>query len=268
MFKSLLTSAAIILVAVTVACGIGKLTQPKDFSLDPKGYAVDMNLTAVMDNPYTAEVETEAIALGYCSGTRLEDGYILTAGHCTDLYIPGATDIQIYADFTIGEISYHIPLELVQVWYGGNKSYDAALYKIMFWADEATPGGLQEVWTGAPIDASVMTEGEKVSAYGFPLNVEGMYSFGYVAQTSGADNDDPDFWTIYTVLGNMTLAPGFSGSGLFDVDGNLIGINVGTFGQSAISIIVPLSEIWPDIEKAIEEDKISEIDKIVFGAFE
>lgn len=140
-------------------------------------------------------------ANGHGSGTHIGEGYILTAAHVVD----AAKSMKIKT--SNGRFRYARVL-----W--TNTQYDVALMRTG-----------EEGMAAAHLSCGVMHEGDPIRADGNPLNIEFVSSSGKI---SGGLRDMP-------VLGDgrgprkayvtdMTTVMGQSGGGVFDVNGDLVGI--------------------------------------------
>jgi len=136
---------------------------------------------------------------GHGSGTHIGNGYIVTAAHVTD----GAKGIKVK-----GDTGLIVDAELL--WQ--NTAYDVALLRI------------KEVdrFSASPMSCRSPDVGEEVTAKGNPLALEFITTKGRIA---GSVRQVGPWKTVVVV--DLTIVQGNSGGGLFDKDGNLVGVNVG-----------------------------------------
>ena len=160
---------------------------------------------------------------GHGSGVHIGGGYVLTAAH-----VPGGKKAMAYVrdDGKRGQAKV--------IW--ASPEYDVALMKL----DAAE--GLAE----SNLECRAPAKGETVLLEGNPLILEGITTWGRIA---GGETSLGPWASVLPV--DASIAGGMSGGGAFDVEGNLIGINVGAMVQSlglggtyvGLSLIVPGSTI-------------------------
>lgn len=93
------------------------------------------------------------------------------------------------------------------------------------------------------VDCRTPEYGEDLEFVGNPMNLEYVTTWGRV---SGESINIPGYWGDALPV-NATIIPGMSGGGVFDADGELVGVNVGTMvmqvgmggGPASIGYIVP-----------------------------
>lgn len=137
---------------------------------------------------------------GHGSGVHIGNGFVLTAAHVTH----GAKEVTIYA-------SDGTEIPAVVLW--ESKEYDIALLR----ADETRHLGR------ARLSCRVAQQGEAITAHGNPLFMERVITYGTV---SGAPVSVGGFWASVLPL-SLPVAGGMSGGGLFDANGDLVGLVVG-----------------------------------------
>ncbi len=155
---------------------------------------------------------------GTGSGVVLPGGYILTAAHVAGVS-PGA--IQVTNDK--GEST----TEIDALWI--SREYDLALLKIR---DEAFASSMQP----ADIECATPQVGTDIRAEGNPFAVRFVSQWGKIGskvQTIGQ-------WKHAISIG-APLAPGMSGGPVFNMDGEVVGINVGIAPIGGFYIAVPAS---------------------------
>ena len=181
--------------------------------------------------PYGNHVGVEAIldshsvkivsGTGHGSATHIGDGYFITAAHV------------IQKDITINtQLGREYDVEVMWV----NNDYDVALVK----------SDVGEISTAA-IDCRVPARGEDIMLSGSPMNMDFIDTWGRV---SGDEMIDQGSWRR-SVPVNVVIAPGMSGGGAFDADGDLVGIGVGVMimhlgsggGPVGLAYVVPASVV-------------------------
>lgn len=155
---------------------------------------------------------------GTGSGVVLPGGYILTAAHVAGVS-PGA--IQVTNDK--GEST----TEIDALWI--SREYDLALLKIR---DEAFAASMQS----ADIECVTPPVGTDIRAEGNPFAVRFVSQWGKIG--SGIQTIGP--WKHAISIG-APLAPGMSGGPVFNLDGEVVGINVGIGPLGGFYIAVPAS---------------------------
>lgn len=175
--------------------------------------------TQTPHSPKAARLESETVALvaagmhgprAYCSGVWVGADAFLTAAHCVaDLEVGESV-----AYVTRGDLSAAAGDEVEAVRFGKLSSRDAthdlALVKTALSPAHQTAG------VADPI------VGESVQTMGHPLGLWWSYSTGQVAAVRLLAFGDDD--AIWYVQSTAPISPGNSGGGLFDSDGNLLGL--------------------------------------------
>ena len=183
--------------------------------------------------PSVVEIRTEAVQNatfignyvidGAGSGVIIsEDGYILTNNHV----IEGASSITVTLD---DGTSYEATL------IGTDDQSDVAVIKID--ATDLTPATLG--------NSDQIVVGETVVAIGNPLGtLGGSVTNGIISATSR--NITIDSQNLNVIQTNASVSPGNSGGGLFDAQGNLIGIVNAKSGESdaeGIGFALPINNV-------------------------
>ena len=183
--------------------------------------------------PSVVEIRTEAVQNatfignyvidGAGSGVIIsEDGYILTNNHV----IEGASSITVTLD---DGTSYEATL------IGTDEQSDVAVIKID--ATDLTPATLG--------NSDQIVVGETVVAIGNPLGtLGGSVTNGIISATSR--NITIDSQNLNVIQTNASVSPGNSGGGLFDAQGNLIGIVNAKSGESdaeGIGFALPINNV-------------------------
>lgn len=157
---------------------------------------------------------------GHGSGTHIGNGFVITAGHVAE-----------DNEFLIAKTEDGKEQRAEVLWTDVER--DISLVRLEDW-DSVEASNLE---------CRIPHIGEQVTMEGNPLNMEFITTNGYVA---GAPMQKVGPW-LEVLPVDGALAGGMSGGGMFDKDGDLIGVNVGIplqplgFGSTAtgISYIVP-----------------------------
>ncbi len=165
-----------------------------------------------------ATAEGPKLAMIGCSGTFVTGDTVLTAAHCFQ----------------------NTPMV---IWVRGPKggSHRAALLKCDFSHDLALLSVTGPKHVSAKL-SKVPQRGEAVYSMGSPIMFEFLLSEGIVSALNFKTKGYKSAYTIHTGMIN----PGSSGGGLFDINGNLVGVNtmsVGMFGWTGISMAVSAEDI-------------------------
>jgi len=178
-----------------------------------------------------------------------QDGYIVTNEHVVD----GAETIQV--DFNSGYKTYGTLV-------GVDKDSDLAVIKVDAPASELHPLPLG--------DSSQLKVGQSVVAIGNPFGLNGTMTLGIVSALGRTQESNREF----TSGGNFSVAdmiqtdaainPGNSGGPLFDLGGNVIGVNrsittssltLGEPSNSGIGFALPINLLKKVIPALIEDGK-------------
>lgn len=153
----------------------------------------------------------------YCSGTIIDrTGGILTAAHCVLGIANSNAPVYIirYAPDGKGKV-YRAHF----AWIG--KTADISLIRI---------DGKIDLGVEAPIaEPGALRIGESVRTVGMPLGFHWVYTYGKVGSDQIEDLGRPEFYG-WLVL-DITAGPGSSGGGIFNDDGELIGVLVAMISQ-------------------------------------
>ncbi|MGX9443845.1 S1 family peptidase [Nitrobacteraceae bacterium UC4446_H13] len=162
---------------------------------------------------------------GHGSGVHIGHGFILTAAHVVE----GQATMQITDDR--GRVQTGAIL-----W--ANKAYDVALVQV----DHA------ETLATSRLDCTArLAVGDEISAFGNPLNLKFIRTYGKVASDYAAREP----WKS-SFVASIAVAPGMSGGGVFDRQGDVVGLAVGLAARGsvlggmapfAISYVVPSSAV-------------------------
>lgn len=158
---------------------------------------------------------------GIGSGVHIGNGYILTAAHVAEDNAT-VTVKDDKGDTHDGKV----------LW--SNKDYDIALVRT------------DDTMASAQLDCRASKVGESITTRGNPMGVEFLTTWGHVA--GKARKWGPWESVIFT---DLTLAPGNSGGGVYDENGNVVGIAVGVMltrvgvvpNLTGFSTVVPSSVI-------------------------
>ena len=158
-----------------------------------------------------------------CSGTFVSDDEVLTAAHCFQYETLGAW---------------------VRTPTGDSHKVDKIL-KISYLNDLALLRVVGPKHVSAKLATHPLRQGEAVYAVGSPLFFEFLLSEGIVSAIDFTTKD-PRFKAHYTVS-TASINSGSSGGGLFNKDGELVGVNTMTagcpFGWAGITMSVDLDTI-------------------------
>ena len=156
----------------------------------------------------------------YCSGVWVSKSTILTAQHCvtgddfvnyvvdSDVHAPGSYESRNYVKVRVATIAKR------------DEDHDLALL--------LTSGGTPD-HDIAPIYTGEIMQGQGVQCLGQPLGLWFSYSSGEVAAVrvqQGAVG-----LRMLFVQAAIPISPGSSGGGLFDEEGNLLGITHGSYNE-------------------------------------
>ncbi len=157
----------------------------------------------------------------FCSATHIGGGRFVTAWHCVD----AVKDIAVAT-----EAGEKAGAEVL--W--SNKLYDLALVR-------ATELHLRK----AEIDCHLVEPGTPVVAIGNPIGMEFIRTEGKVVSKliTGAVKVDSDMLWQERIVSDLTIAPGSSGGGLFDLQGRLVGVNVGAYVGLHYALSVPSTTV-------------------------
>lgn len=146
---------------------------------------------------------------GTCSGTWVGNDLILTAAHCTDEEIR----------YSVESDGQSNPTTRATVVVMADKDADLALLKA-----QDPPPHLVASLGAAP------ARGDEVCAMGAPLGMEFSLSCGVVAHPHRERYELGKLIAVY-VQTTAAISPGSSGGGLFNADGELVGVARSTIGS-------------------------------------
>lgn len=173
----------------------------------------------MLDLPTVKIVKTN----GHGSATNIGNGYFITAAHVV------GSDVNVDIKTSSGATS-----QAEVIW--SSAKYDVALMR----------SDIEGVGV-ADLECRTPTRGESIRLSGNPINLEYIDTYGVVAGDA-MFNIGP--WSESIPI-NAAIAPGMSGGGAFDDDGDLIGVNVGVMvmqvgmggGPVGIGYVVPSSVV-------------------------
>lgn len=144
----------------------------------------------------------------YCSGVWIGDNQILTAAHC----VTEGDEVTQKVDYVIGEGGDVYHAELARF----DTKIDLALIRAF------TP----PLHPFAPVASSAPLQGEELHIFGHPRGFWWTYLHGYVAAPLRVDDETVDELGISGPFLQVEapIAPGNSGGGAFNTDGQLVGI--------------------------------------------
>lgn len=162
--------------------------------------------------------------LGAGSGVHIGDGYIITAAHVVvDPFSPG----KLLETTVTADDGSKQPATIL--W--KNSEYDIALIRV----------GNHNI-DAVFLDCSPVEIGDKVSAYGNPIDMDFIYTTGEVV----GDERKFGFWDSAVPL-SLSVGPGQSGGGVINTAGDIVGITVGTlvspYGAIGVGMMVPASTV-------------------------
>lgn len=185
--------------------------------------AAMLTLAACQDDPNMSGPTVKLFyPSGHGSATHIGGGFFVTAAHVIQ-----DTGVPMLRDDKGREA------EATVLWV--NKEYDVALVR----------SSAPDV-AAAHLDCRTANTGDEVTLRGNPMNLEHVVTYGRV---SGDARELGPWANVLPV--NAAIAGGMSGGGLFDDDGDFIGVNVGVMvmpigfagGPVAIGYSVPSSTV-------------------------
>lgn len=166
----------------------------------------------------SARLESETVALvqatedgvrAYCSGVWVAQDKFLTANHCVDDVEDGGKIIYSVR----GEVLAREADEVEGIHFASivsrDEDHDLALARARL-APEHVSAGVR-----------LPVVGEAVETMGHPLGLLWSYSSGQVTAVRIMDQGDGPIWYVQS---DAPISPGNSGGGLFDGDGNVVGL--------------------------------------------
>lgn len=164
-----------------------------------------------------ADLEDETVALiggsgnVYCSGVWVSNNEIVTAAHCTRKLDIG--DLALYTtrnDVSVTDADEVEAIRLARL-VARDMRHDLALLRVKLPPEHQT----------ARISRQAPAAGEFSQSMGHPLGNVWSYSTGVVAAVRVLDEGEGNAWWVQSTA---PISPGNSGGGLFDHQGELIGI--------------------------------------------
>lgn len=162
--------------------------------------------------------------LGFCSGTHIGDGLVVTAAHCTDV----VDKPQIYTSLG-GKVD-----AATLLW--ANKTYDVALYYAP---------GLEKLAKSAEVSCRAGLQGEPIWSVNNPLGQLFLRQVGYVMEgdllpslpySEGFGTPTIQVWEDHQLM-FLPTGPGASGGPVYDRANRLMGVIVGQFNQQPTMMI-------------------------------
>lgn len=219
--------AALIVAVLAVAC----TSAPKQPSAITEALQASVALEVKVEEPGSLTVKSKA----FCSGTVIAPGVVLTNRHC----VVAVTGKDIYVRFFNGAL---VKASILKVAANGEQSMPQ-------WGDDiarATDAALLSVdprftTRVAKVNRKDPAIGDHVFAIGSPKGMRFTVTFGRVSYIA-RDLEDviygPNTWLQH----EAPINPGNSGGGLFNEQGELIGVNTLTGGDN-LSLSVPIDHI-------------------------
>lgn len=168
-------------------------------------------------------------SVGHGSGILLDPNHVVTARHCVDSGEP------LVCEFPLGRT-----FNVVEVWEGET---DCAILRL----DRPVVSESFELAFDAKVEF-----GEEVAILGSPLIMEHVASFGHVT----GFHVQEDFWNVPLFVVDAWAAPGYSGGGVINKEGQLIGLLVGGPNHVGAGLcwVLPVDCIRV-LQNGIEEDQ-------------
>ena len=163
---------------------------------------------------------------GHGSGVYLGNGYVLTAGHVAKNTIDGTVEVkkQRSADWT-----------------------DTWTAKVL-WVDETQDFALLKIAAAevplpaAPLGCQTPALSQELFIVGWPLDMGMTITKGYVA-TGVAKRGQ---WE-HALVAVAPITFGNSGGPAFDANGNVVGLVVGIYGGTSLSLVIPTSAVCSEL---------------------
>lgn len=215
-------SALSILILVTLACqlpGVTPLPQP---TVVPQAQT-DPPISPVIVNPIPLDGSLESLyqqvipgVVAIRTGTSLGSGFMFDAeGHVVtnQHVVDGVSEVEV--DFSSGYKAHGTVI-------GFDLDADVAVIKVNAPAEEIHPLAIG--------DSSVLNVGQSVVAIGNPFGLSGTMTLGIISglgrtQPAHASPDGGFFSTADIIQTDAAINPGNSGGPLFNMNGEVIGIN-------------------------------------------
>jgi serine protease Do len=165
-----------------------------------------------------------------------ERGYILTNNHVID----GAAEIRVtfYDDTTINNLGQEITARLL----GVDETLDLAVLQIDF------AGPLSCVTLG---DSDQVRRADQASAIGNPLGQAFTFTQGYISHTQRSTDGGSGLYDFFQT--DAAINRGNSGGGLYNIAGEVIGMNTAILSQSGGSIGIGFATQSNDIAEVAND---------------
>ena len=214
-------------------------------------------------------VRLSAYDRDFCSGvvvSRIDEDwvYVATAAHCAEataipmeekVYLPNGKfkikyytaypEIRVKQDKMSSEGIVGISINAAGHFVREDMANDVAIYKVLAPVGYVIP---------ATLAVYEVKYGDKVYAMGMPFGIFGTISPGEVTKPRlGKIDNMPTYIPADAIVHTAYMKPGISGGGLFDAEGNLIGLT--NWGQSGGPYIATRVSHVIDLLKVINENK-------------
>lgn len=188
-------------------------------------------VAAVLPNVDTT-VRLEIDGMGVCSGVHIGNGFILTAGHCTDgaheIVVVDAAGRRYETDILWGSGN------------GDNKSWDVALLYAGKNIDDHPGITYGEAHAAAKLSCAPNYVGQSIVVVGNPNGEYFLYSWGHVSGTGQMKAEAG--WRDLSAM-DITIAGGNSGGPVFNDKGEVVGIAVAGYNNAPIAFMVPGADV-------------------------
>lgn len=186
-----------------------------------------------------------------CSGASFAPGYFLTARHCV---VDEQHDLRgdEYISFSANEQGPFYKTEIVAI----SLTDDIAILRIV--------NGSNAPWVGLG-DERRTPAGHPILNYTYALDqgkmrIEGRFIEPIYKHLPGVIPDSYPEWN-YSMPVDMTIAPGSSGSAIFDAfQQEIIGVVVGSPRYGGFGIVIPVSRVWY-LTNHLAENSVQEYQK-------
>ena len=202
--------------------------------------------------------------IGIGSGVAIADeGYLVTNYHVIHYIEDSPSSYNIKLDMLVnGELTYDIPAELL--W--SNASLDVAILKSSQTFEVYANMANRSIDSTNPLKIA-----EQVWTLGTPFetNLFGTFSLGTISSSRARADitsvNDSYYVHNYLIQHNAPIGSGSSGGGLFDMQGNLVGLN--TCGKTSTStnqanhlyFAIPIYPVTVVLDKVIQGHKLNDL---------